>query len=214
LDRKCIKNLIFDLDGTLIDSSKGVAEATNFALKSIGEKPRPIEEISAFIGYPLEEMFASFSGGSYEQFWGFFKTRARQVVVDSTIQLDDADIVIKTLAERGYKLAIGSTKISVHISGILKKMGWDKYFSAFVGADNVSRVKPSPDVFLQAMELMKADKDETVAIGDTVNDIFAAKAAGIGSIGIMSPYGNNGRLSESNPDMLLDKLVYILDIFK
>lgn len=209
-----IKNIIFDLDGTLIDSSRGVTEATNFALEEMNEPPRSPDEIRFYIGYPLEEMFATFSEKSYNVFWELFQNKAREVMVASTESLVDADRVLKELNKRGYNLAIGSTKISVHIAGVLEKMGWQSLIRAYLGADQVARVKPAPDIFLGLVENLPGDGGETIVVGDTVNDVLAARAAGLRSIAVKSPYGRAAELKESRPDIFVDKLLEILDILR
>ncbi len=207
-------NLIFDLDGTLIDSSEGVVISTNYALTSIGEKAREPEEIKQFIGYPLEEMFASFSDKSYPEFWKYFQEKAKEAVVASTIPIGRSGEVLSELYDRGYRIGIGTTKIRVHIEKILDKLNWRKYIIAYVGADDVTNVKPAPEAFIKAMTLMEANSSNSVVIGDTVNDILAAQAAGIPVIGVKSIFGGNGKLQKSNPDRLINNIEELLEIFK
>lgn len=209
-----IKNLIFDLDGTLIDSSEGITAATNYALTALNEPARAIEDIKKYIGYPLENMCAAFTDKPFPEFWKHFRTKAREVMADSARPLEGADIVISTLYERGYRLAIGSTKISPHILAIARKFNWSDKIDAFVGADDVERVKPAPDAFLKAMKLMGGSPENTIVIGDTVNDICAAREASLKTVAVKSLYGNNEELLASHPDIVIDHLPELLGIFK
>jgi pyrophosphatase PpaX len=209
-----IKNLIFDLDGTLIDSSAGVVEATNYALTSIGEKPRGADEIISFIGYPLEDMFNSFSENSYKQFWHYFQEKGIESIVSSTRPIGDADRIIKELNRRGYRLAIATTKMKVHVDKILIKLSWNECFVSFVGADDVNAVKPAPDAFIKAMELMGGNISNSLAVGDTVNDVLAAKSAGIPVIAVKSVFGRFSELQNSQPNIILKRLDDILSILK
>ncbi len=208
------KNLIFDLDGTLIDSSRGVIISANYALTSIGDKVRKPDEIIKFIGYPLEEMFNSFSDKSYSEFWNYFQEKARETVVASTVPIGRSDKVLKELYNRGYRIGIGTTKIRIHIEKILDKLNWRQYIIAYVGADDVTAVKPAPEAFIKTMALMDADGSNSIVIGDTINDILAARAAGIPSIAVKSIFGGEKKLKGSNPDRLIDNLEELLDIFK
>lgn len=208
------RNLIFDLDGTLIDSSRGVIISTNYALTSIGEKVRKPDEIKKFIGYPLEEMFNNFSDKSYSEFWNYFQEKAREAVVASATPIGRSGEVLKELYNRGYRIGIGTTKIRIHIKKILDKLNWRKYISAYVGADDVTNVKPAPEAFIKTMSLMGADISNSVVIGDTINDILAARAAGIPAIAVKSVFGGDEKLIGSNPDRLIDNLGELLDIFK
>ena len=209
-----IKNLIFDLDGTLIDSSKGVVKATNYALNRINEPIRSDEEITEFIGYPLEEMFLSFSDKSYREFREFFQEKAKEAVVAETEPLDGVEQVLRQLLDRGYRMAIGTTKISIHIEKILAKFRWEDIFVAYIGSDNVSRVKPDPEIFIKALNLLNSNKENTLVIGDTVNDIYAARGASLPSIGIRSPYNSRDKLETSNPDIIIDNINELLTILE
>lgn len=208
-----IKNIVFDLDGTLIDSSAGVIEATNYALKAIGEKERSGEEIKSFIGFPLEEMFHHFSGGEYGSFYRNFQLKAIETVAASAVPIVAADKVLQTLHGRGYCLGIGTTKIRIHVIKILSRLNWHHYVSAIVGADDVDDVKPAPEAFQKVLRRMNGAGGDAVVVGDTVNDIRAAHAAGIPAIGIRSVFGRYDDLKNSRPELLLDNLDGLLEIF-
>ena len=214
MDFKQRNNLIFDLDGTLIDSSEGVIISTNYGLAAIGEKTREPEEIKKFIGYPLEVMFESFSNKSYPEFLKLFQLKAKEAVVESTVAIGRSGEVLEELYKRGYRLGIGTTKIRIHIEKILDKLNWRKYIVAYVGADDVTNVKPAPEAFVKAMKLMEADATNSVVIGDTVNDILAAQAAGVPAIAVKSIFGGNDKLKASNPDKMINNIEELLGIFK
>ena len=211
---KDIRNLIFDLDGTLVDSSAGVIGATNYALRSIGESARKPDEIIRFIGYPLKEMFEAFSRGSYDDFWKYFQEKAVELMAASTVPIGNADNVIRRLHARGYKIGIGTTKLSIHTNSILDKFNWTDLISAIIGADDVETVKPDPEAFIKVMKLMHADASDSIVIGDTINDVFAARAASMPVIAVRSIFGRDGDLERSEPDLLIDNLDALLDIFE
>jgi phosphoglycolate phosphatase len=200
------KFIIFDLDGTLIDSSEGVVEATNYALEKVGEPVRSHEEIVPYIGFPLSRMFADFTSAPYDELARHFQVRARQTVVGSTVPLPGVDDVLRWLHENEYRAAIATTKVSLHIDLILQKCNWADYFDATVGGDEVTEVKPAPDAFLLALERLNAKPHSTVAVGDTINDIFAARTIGLTSVAVKSPYGDSRPLREANPSYYIDSL--------
>ena len=121
---KHIKNIIFDLDGTLIDSSDGVVEAVNYSLEQMGEKQRTPKEIKLFIGYPLYKMYPHFSDKPFKELYSHFQFKAADTVVASTVVLDNVENNLYRLKESGYSLSIASTKIRKHISGVIDKFGW------------------------------------------------------------------------------------------
>ncbi|MCB2202286.1 HAD family hydrolase [bacterium] len=198
--------VIFDLDGTLIDSSGGVIDATNYALRQMGEPEREPETIAAYIGYPLENMFADFTDAPFVELARHFQVRARETVVASTIALPHAGETIRALHESGYRLAIATTKIRVHIDLILSKCNWTDYFPVTVGGDEVREVKPAPDAFRLALERLKADPRESIVVGDTINDILAAQTAGLPVTAVKSPFGHDGELEKARPTYSIDSL--------
>jgi len=205
-----IQSIIFDLDGTLIDSSAGVIEATNYALKQIGEPPRQPKEITAFIGFPLETMFKAFSRKSYKEFWTHFQEKGKGVIAASAKPIGNSGRILRELKERGYAIGIGTTKMRVHVEQIIRNLGWEPYVDTYVGADDVAEVKPAPDAFLETLKRLGGKTESSIVIGDTINDIIAAKRAGLRVIAVKSIFGNDGELQEGNPDFIVDSLDEIL----
>jgi phosphoglycolate phosphatase len=109
-------------------------------------------------------------------------------------------------------MAVATTKFAIHTNAIVAKFGWEKYFTVLASGDDVSRVKPAPDLLLWTMEKLGAEPGETVMIGDTENDILAAQAAGIKVIAVKSPFGHNS-FDQYNPDCILDSVSDIPDLF-
>ncbi len=207
-----IKYVLFDLDGTLVDSSDGVAEATNYALKKLKQSARTTEEIARFIGYPLEDMFASFCDAPIDELKSAFQEKAATVMSDSARMMPGADKTIVSLYKAGYKLAIATTKFRIHTRGIVAKFGWTQYFTALASGDEVGRVKPAPDIVRLALNKLGAEPDSSVMVGDTINDILAARAAGVKIISIKSPFGSDD-LAGHRPDLLLNNIGELKKIF-
>ncbi|MCP4568576.1 MAG: HAD family hydrolase [FCB group bacterium] len=208
----CIKNIIFDLDGTLIDSSEGVIEATNYALTSLGQKPRLPEEIKRFIGYPLDIMFPSFCDAPIAELKAAFQRNARESMIASSVPLPGVNKVLPLFPAKGLTMAIATTKFSIHTTGIVEKLGWGKYFAALVSGDEVKRVKPAPDIVELALARLEGNTADSIMIGDTVNDIKAAHAAGIKAIAIRSPFGNDD-FGASEPDFILERFSDLKQLF-
>ncbi len=190
-----IDNIIFDLDGTLIDSSDGVVEAVNYSLEMMGEPLQAPEVIKKYIGFPLEYMYPDFSNANIDELKKHFQVKAAESVERSTTALPGVDAVLKQLQEKGYKMGIGTTKIKIHVDRILNKLGWNDYFIAATGGDEVENVKPAPDVFQLTLKRMNADAEASIVVGDTINDVKAAKAVPMWVITVPSPYGAIGENS-------------------
>lgn len=207
-----IRYIIFDLDGVLIDSSEGVVAATNYALESVGFPPQPPEKIIRFIGYPLDEMFPTFCDAPIDKLKAAFQIKARHSIVESATPLDGVDDCLTRLHRAGYSMAIATTKFKVHTEGIVAKFEWNKYFTALASGDEVPSVKPAPDLLLLAVEKLGAKPQQSVMIGDTVNDILAAQAAGMKIIAVKSPFGHNS-FGRYHPDFILDNVSEIPGLF-
>jgi HAD superfamily hydrolase (TIGR01509 family) len=205
--------LIFDLDGTLIDSSTGVVKCTNFALAKFGDKSRSPEEIKKYIGYPLDDMFPVFSNAPVEKLKKAFHEMSREIMVPMAKSLPRAGEVLGYLYKKGYAMAIATTKYDQNTKGLIKKFGWSKYFKALVSGDEVKRVKPAPDLVQLALNRLNADAKQTVMIGDTVNDILAAHKVGVRTIIIRSPFGGHN-VRPYNPELILNNISQLREIFR
>lgn len=209
---KHIRTIIFDLDGTLIDSSDGVVEAVNYSLAQMGEPIQPPEKIKSFIGFPLTVMYPHFSDKPLKELYAHFQIKAADTVVASTVVLPGVEPVLQQLKDLGYTLTIASTKIRKHISGVVDKFGWEKYFDAYSGGDEVKHVKPAPDIFALTLEKINASKEESIVVGDTINDIHAAQAMQVPVIAVHSPYGNKKEVEASSPNYIIDSIKQLVPL--
>jgi len=206
------KNIIFDLDGTLIDSSDGIVEAVNYSLAKMGDRQQAPDEIKKYIGYPLSHMYPLFSKHSVKELCFHFQQKAKTTIVSTTTSIPGVQPVLENLIANNYKLSIASTKIRENIDGIIDKFNWSKFFSTWCGGDEVSKVKPDPEIILLALKKMRAEKNETIVVGDTVNDIYAAQRSNMRVVAISSPYNENKLLIDAKPDYFITKLEELINI--
>lgn len=205
-------SIIFDLDGTLIDSSDGVVDAVNYALEQLGEPTRPPELIKTYIGYPLFQMYADFTDKPYAELREHFQVRAAETVVQSTCALPGTEDVLTKLNSDNFVLGIATTKIRKHLDGIIAKFNWFDYFKGVAGGDEVKNVKPEPDILKLVIDRMNVSGQNTLVVGDTINDVLAARAAGLKVAAVASPYGRRDELQASNPDYFLESLSELPDL--
>lgn len=198
--------LVFDLDGTLIDSSAGVMEAVNYSLRMTRHPERESAEISRWIGFPLEKMYADFGVGPFTELYQHFQRRAAESVVRSSEPLAGAESTVRLLHERGWRMAIATTKVRRHVEAIIGKFGWHDMFPIIVGGDDVARVKPDPEAFRLAMSRLGAKPENTLVIGDTTNDVLAARAIPVPVVAVVSPYGGHEGLLAACPDYVIDTI--------
>ena len=203
---RSVSALIFDFDGTLIDSSDGVVEAVNYSLRQLGQPEQPAEVIKRYIGFPLSQMYPDFTSAPLSELYRHFQVKAVDSVVEATTPLEGADALVAKLKEQGYRMAIATTKRKQHVDAILDRLNWRGFFGAAVGGDEVSRVKPDPEALAIAIKRLGAHASESLMIGDTVNDVLAARAMGMRVAAVSSPYGRRDELVKSGPDFFLEEI--------
>jgi HAD superfamily hydrolase (TIGR01509 family) len=203
---KAIRYLIFDLDGTLIDSSDGVVDAVNYSLRRMGADEQPPDRIKSYIGYPLSQMYPVFTDAPVAELYAHFRVRAADTVVASSVALEGVDQTLRELRRSGYQMAVASTKVREHIEGIVAKLGWGDHFRILIGGDEVDRVKPDPEMFRVALTRLSATAGESLVVGDTINDILAARAVPMKAVAVNSPYGGREQLQASEPDHFIERI--------
>lgn len=189
------KIILFDMDGTLIDSTDAIYESFCVVLKLNKMPPKSKDEVAQYIGYPLDEMFA-FLGAEREQIEQLcedYKTHYLKIHNEKTKMLDGAVEAIKTASEFA-SLGIVTTKSSDSSRNLLAHFGVEKYFSVMIGKNDVINPKPNKEPILKALAEMQGLGISTEAhnafmIGDTILDLIAARDAGIVGLGVLCGYG-------------------------
>ncbi len=194
------KVILFDLDGTLIDSTDAIISTFyhSFEKKKFNFQGSQ-EDIKNLIGYPLDIMYEQL-GVPKEEAWDFvdvYKQRYREISLEMTLILEDALEALE-LASKYARLGVVTTKTTHYSIPLLENMGIMKYFECIIGRQEVINPKPHPEPVLKAMELMNitTDKYDVFMIGDTKLDLIAAKEAKIIGVGVLCGYGKIEDLSQ------------------
>ncbi len=189
--------ILFDLDGTLLDTVPDLADAANAMRQDMGLDPIPDEIIGKYIGKGTETMVMRVLGHDAEQPNVEMVMRGIERFTDhyhitngqkSTLYPN----VLEGLHEfrrQGAKLAIVTNKNSAFTHSLLQKTGLDKFFDEVVCGDTCERKKPDPLQLFHACDLLQIKPSEALFIGDSVNDASAAQAAGMPML--VLPYGYN-----------------------
>jgi len=174
------KLIIFDLDGTLLDTAPDVHNCVNLALQEMGLSQVPLEQTKKAIG-PGPAVFSKIILGEdnihrFEEYRNIFRPIYLEKCMDKTIPFPGIINLLEKLHD--YKLVVLTNKPSNSSNLILKGKNLLQYFDLVVGADNVEHPKPHPDMVYFACSEFNISPGQCVVIGDTDNDILAANSAG------------------------------------
>jgi len=198
--------ILFDLDGTLIDSTEAILESFANSFNVLGETPRDEEVIKALIGYPLDIMYAKL-GIEQERVWDFvatYKEYYRKISTQKTILLPNAKKSVLEAAEFAT-LGIVTTKTALYSKVLMEHFGLMDKFEVLIGREDVEYPKPHQEPILKALEKLPQDKDVWI-IGDTELDLISAKNANINSIAVLSGYGTKDTLTKHTEFIFNDAL--------
>ena len=192
------KIILFDLDGTLIDSTDAIVSTFYHSFKELNfDFKGNDEDIKSLIGYPLDIMYKDL-GVDESKVWDFvdsYKNRYREISVEQTTLLENAYEAVE-LASKFARVSVVTTKTRTYTMPLLENFNIAQFFEVVTGRENVQNPKPHPEPILVTLEQMNYDKniDSVWMIGDTNLDLIAANEANVNSIGVLCGYGNEKEL--------------------
>jgi phosphoglycolate phosphatase len=213
-----LKAVIFDLDGTLIDSKKDISAAANAARVHFGMPSLHLETVTGYIGWGIENLvrkaLETEDPARLSEGLEILKAYYRDHCVDHTVVFPGVRELLGALSKRGLKLGLVSNKPHEFTLLTLQKLGLNSYFSVALGADAVPNKKPHPEPLLTALERMGVPPSQAVMIGDSPVDVQAARAAGM-LVGLVSQgFVAKEHLVSAGPDWMVDSLLEFIDILK
>jgi phosphoglycolate phosphatase len=188
-----IKLVIFDLDGTLVDSLDDLTAATNRMLADCGRPPLNREEVRRFVGQGagrlVERALPGASPDEVERALTRFLAHNEAHIADRTVLYPGAVELLQTLSARGITLALLSNKHVALCRKLLALLGIDRYFTVVLGADSLPQRKPSPEPVLKILRDAGVSAERAVMVGDSSNDITAGQGAGVVTVACAYGYG-------------------------
>ena len=188
--------ILFDLDGTLIDSTEAILDGFRVAFETFGGEVPSDRLIKKEIGHTLENMFRTLGVEErmIDQHVHTYKMHYREISCAKTVLLDEAANAIKEASAFAI-LGVVTTKTGEYSTILLEHMGLMSYFDVLIGREHVERPKPHPEPIFKALAKLEHDKSNTWMVGDTPMDILAANAAGIKSVAVTSGYASHQELA-------------------
>ncbi|HWR90637.1 MAG TPA: HAD-IA family hydrolase [Dissulfurispiraceae bacterium] len=208
-----VRLILFDLDGTLVDSRRDITNAVNHALAPVGIGPATVEEITALVGEGISRLMEKLAerekvtidtDGAVERFLRFYAAH----LVDFTTVYPDVTETLHRLD--GYRKAVISNKREVLTAGVLREFGLTGFFDVIVGSDTTPERKPSPRPLMYVVEKFGLSAGEAVMVGDSTYDIQAGRAAGVKTVAVT--YGYRPRHMLGDADVLIDRFAELPDV--
>ncbi|MFH1077063.1 MAG: HAD-IA family hydrolase [Pseudomonadota bacterium] len=198
-----VNTLIFDLDGTLVDSLADIALAINQMRNELGLAPLKANTVLSYIGDGARELVSRALHGEVAD---LKRALDRFILIYQEHICDQTQLmpgVIETLERFSEKnLAIVTNKPSALTEDILQKLKIKRYFQLVLGSDSTKNIKPHPEPILKTMEHFHVTSQKTIMIGDHHTDIKAGKAAGVWTCFVKG----FGKIEDSEPDVRIDNL--------
>ena len=209
--------VIFDFDGTLVDTGEGVLKSVQYALDFYGVPDSDnMEKLRTFIGPPLYVSFRKqyhADDDLAKKLIAKFRERYSTKGITEYSVYDGIEESLKVLSEKGVKLGIASSKPTHFIESILKTSDLYKYFDAVIGVDMNDHESNKTRLINRCIEELGAtDISKAIMVGDRHFDINGAKGAGIKSIGVLYGYGNREEFENAGADFIVGSAKDIIDI--
>lgn len=199
--------ILFDLDGTLTDSSPGIINSIIYALDKYGISLEDTAVLRKFLGPPLHESFKAFCGFDDEKameavnyYREYFSTKG---IFENEVYEGIASL-LQSLSERGKRLIVATSKPQKFTDRIMAHFALDQYFEFVAGSNMDGTRSKKADVISYALQQCGVtDKSKTVMIGDRAQDIIGAKSVGIDAIGVEYGYGDYDELNDAGANYIV-----------
>lgn len=212
------KYVLFDLDGTLVDTSEGILDSISMAMKDLGIDNINSEDMKCFIGPPLKTAFIEFCGMSSEQageaskvFRKYYNEKGKYLC---TLYPQMRE-TLSELKQCGYILAVATSKPTAFAVDILRLLEIDYYFDKIVGSNMDNTRSAKCDVIQYILdEYQIHDLDQVVMIGDKAQDLIGAEICNVHAIGVTYGFGSYEELVGAKHDVLLSTPDAICDFIE
>ena len=206
------KVILFDLDGTLTDPQEGICKSINHALSYFGME-KPFSELTQFIGPPLLDSFAGLIGReNAADAVKYYRERFSTIGLYENKIFPNVKETLALLKEKGYILCTASSKPQVFVEKILEHFDIAQYFTVMGGATLDGKIGEKEQVIEMVLDIIKADKETTVMVGDTRFDLIGAEKMGLDAIGVTYGFGAKEELLQYPHIALLDDITEIINI--
>lgn len=208
--------VIFDMDGTLLNTLEDLSDSVNFIMELYGFPRRTVQEIRSFVGNGVARLIElSIPGGRsnpmYEKCLEDYRIHYSKNMQNKTDAYEGIRELLRQLSEKNYKVAIVSNKFDKAVKE-LNKVYFGEYINVAIGeSENISK-KPAPDTVFKALEELGSAPDKAVYVGDSEVDVKTARNSGTTSIGVTWGFRDREVLEQEGADYVIDKPCELMKI--
>ncbi|MDQ0254573.1 pyrophosphatase PpaX [Evansella vedderi] len=208
---KKVDTILFDLDGTLINTIDLILESFLHTMETYYPGKYTREDVISFIGPPLSETFEKLDPMKMEEMTQTYRTFNHAKHDELVKEYEGVYETLEVLAEKGYKMAIVTTKRGDTAVKGMKLMGIDKFFDVVVSLDEVTNYKPDPEPLEKALEALGSTPEKALMVGDSKHDILGGKNTGTYTAGVAWTIQGKEALAVYEPDIMLETMEELLD---
>ncbi|RSK28568.1 pyrophosphatase PpaX [Bacillus sp. HMF5848] len=204
--------ILFDLDGTLINTNELIIQSFEHTLKTYGFHDHSREDILQFIGPTLAQTFGKMNKEQAEEMIDTYRTFNISKHDELVEQYEGVFETVQALHEKGYKLGIVTSKQRTTVEMGLKLTKLDQFFDVVVTADDVVEPKPAAEPIEKALVALEAKASEAIMVGDNHHDVVSGQNAGVATVAVSWTLKGAEYLKQYNPDYLIDHMSELLKI--
>ncbi|OPY85507.1 MAG: Phosphoglycolate phosphatase [Syntrophus sp. PtaU1.Bin208] len=212
---KVVGLMIFDFDGTLVNSGKDLVSSVNYTLDKLSLPVLPAEKIISFIGDGVQKLMERSLGGFYPEYFDeamqIFDLYYREHLLDETEVYPGVEEVLNSFRDK--KKVILTNKLHSFTVAITDALKLTDYFDEIIGADSRPYRKPDRRLIDPLLDLYGVPPEQVVVVGDGINDVLLAKNAGLISCAFLNGLGSREELLSLQPDIVCESLPEMMDFF-
>ncbi len=218
-----VKMVMLDLDGTLIHTAPDLADCANRMLADLGRAPYPLDTVLSWIGNGVPRlvkraltgaMWAEPEAELHERSLKVFQQHYAAHLSDLSRPFPGVIEGLDALKAGGFRLACITNKAEAFTRPLLRSLDMDRYFELVLSGDTLPKQKPDPLPLQHACRHFAITADHGVLIGDSSNDVEAARAAGMPVIGVSYGYNHGHDIRAAHPDAVVDSLPEVLQYLR